>query len=175
MGTVSAAGSDPTQHLGVEVNELARSLALVPDDRWPGREAVQSAKARTPQDRVHRAPSETRLPGQDVRPDAQFPAAGTQAVDELGRMSTGLVWTALERSVSAPVRARHHHFEPVCRLIPAASAAAVIVQPAWIRSARSCRPWGVRRALGCAMRVPSSTVACNTNSRTIGALSPSTT
>ena len=35
------AGSDPPQHLGVEVDELARPLALVAHDGWSGLEAVE--------------------------------------------------------------------------------------------------------------------------------------
>src|SRR6266542_4273061 len=55
--------------------------------------------------------------------------------------------TALERSVNTPCSARCHHFEPVCRLTPAARAAALIVQPVRMRCAKSARPRGVRRAL----------------------------
>jgi hypothetical protein len=67
------------------------------------------------------------------------------------------------------------HLEPVWRLIPAASAAFVIVQPAQMRWTKSHRPLGVRRALAWAKRVPSFDCGFDTSSRTIGALTPSTT
>jgi hypothetical protein len=44
--------------------------------------------------------------------------------------------------------------EPVWRLMPAARAAGVIVQPVRIRLARSRRPCGVSRALRCASGSP---------------------
>jgi hypothetical protein len=88
---VTATLRDPTEHLGVEVDELTRPFALIADDRWPGLEPVESSQALAPQDGVHRAVREARLPGEDVRADAQLAAAGTQAIDEVGRMTPGLV------------------------------------------------------------------------------------
>jgi len=87
----AATGSDPAEHLGVEVDELARAFALVPDDRRPRFEPIQSSEAFTPQDGIDGAAGEPCLPGEDVRPDAEFAALRTQARDEIGRMTPGLV------------------------------------------------------------------------------------
>jgi hypothetical protein len=88
---MTATRSDPTEHLRVEVDELAWSFALVTDDRWSWFEPVESSEAFAPEDRVHRAPGQACLPGEDVRTDAQLTPTNTQASDKIGRMPMGLV------------------------------------------------------------------------------------
>ena len=88
---MTATRSDPTEHLRVEVDELAWSFALVADDRWPGFESVESSEACTPQDGLDGAASQACLPGEEVQTDAQLTPTNTQASDKVGRMTPGLV------------------------------------------------------------------------------------
>ncbi len=88
---VTATRPDPTEHLRVEVDELTRPFALVADDRWPGLKSVESSQTLAPEDGVHRAVRESRLPSEDVRPHTQLAATGTQASDEVSRVTASLV------------------------------------------------------------------------------------
>src|SRR5689334_13735 len=83
--------------------------------------------------------------------------------------------TALGRSTNGPASRRCHHLEPVWRLMPAAALAAVMVQPERMRSTRSARPSGVRRALAWAIEGPLLRLWLRHRQSTIGALGPSTT
>ncbi|MGH2407259.1 MAG: hypothetical protein ACRDF7_04155 [Candidatus Limnocylindrales bacterium] len=87
---VTANGSDPTEHLRVEMDELARAFALIADDQRSGLEPIEPGQALAPQDGVHGAVRQARFPGEDVRSDAQLAPPRAQAGDELGRMTTGL-------------------------------------------------------------------------------------
>jgi hypothetical protein len=76
-----ATGSDPSEHLRVEVDELAGALPLVPDDRWTRLEVVEPTESLPAEDRVDGAARQPRLPGEDVRSDAKLAAAGAQPLD----------------------------------------------------------------------------------------------
>ena len=74
-----ATGSDPPEHIRVEVDELAGALPLVPDDRWTRLEAVEPTESLPTEDRVDGAVCRPRLPGEDVRSDAEARAGGRTA------------------------------------------------------------------------------------------------
>ncbi len=86
---MAATRSDPTEHLRIKMDELARAFALIADDRRAGLKPVDRP-ALAPEDRVHRAACQPRLPGEDVRADAELATSGAQAGDELGRVATDL-------------------------------------------------------------------------------------
>jgi len=88
---VTAAWADPAEHLRVEVDELTRPIALVADDRRPRLEAVEPAEAFPPEDRVDTRAGKPALPCQDVWADSELTPAGTELLDEFGRMSASLV------------------------------------------------------------------------------------
>ena len=62
--------------------ELAGPLALVADDRRTGLEPVEPAEARPSQQGVDGRPCQATLPGQDVRPDPQLASPGAQPLDD---------------------------------------------------------------------------------------------
>ena len=103
---VAAAGSDPPQHLGVEVDELARALALVADDGWPGLEPVEAAQAPPAQEGVDRRAGEARLPGEDVRAGMELEAPGADRLDERGRVGAGLAVDGARPVDGGPARPR---------------------------------------------------------------------
>jgi hypothetical protein len=75
------------------VDELARPLALIADDRRPRLEAIQPAEVVATEDRIGARGSDPGLPGEDVRADPQLTPPSTQRVDELGPMSPGgIAW-----------------------------------------------------------------------------------
>jgi len=83
---MTAASTDPPEHLRVEVDELARALALIADDRRPRFQMIEPPEALPSEEGVHRRARETGLPGEDVRADPELPAARTDPGDELGRV-----------------------------------------------------------------------------------------
>jgi hypothetical protein len=169
---------DPPELLRVEVDELARALALVAHHRWPGFEPIEAAQALAAEERVDRRAGEVRLPGEDVRtrPDLESPRA--DRLDELGRVGAGL---AVDGAAAVGEPALALPAEP----------------PEPLRSGLAAEP----RRLGCLRDRPAAPDAVHeelpalrgqagismghegpffdcgfdTDSRTIGALSPSTT
>jgi len=59
--------------------------------------------------------------------DPELAPAGTELLNEFGRMSASLLVDRARSIGETTHLARCHHFEPVWRLMPAARAAAVIV------------------------------------------------
>jgi hypothetical protein len=88
---VTAARADPAEHLRIEVDELARPIALVPHDRWPRFKPVEPAEAFPPEDRVDTRAGKPALPCQDVWADPELAPAGTELLNEFGRMSASLL------------------------------------------------------------------------------------
>ena len=178
MDAVASALADPPQHLGVEMDELARALALVAHDRRPGLEPVEAAQAAPAQERVDRRAGEPGLPGEDVRPRVELEPAGTDRIDERDGMGTRLAVDG-----AAPVD------EP-CLTLPAEPAdplrAGLAADPRGIGRLRD-RPAvpdavdeelpTLRGQAGTRMGHEGPFFDCgfHTSSRTIGALSPSTT
>jgi hypothetical protein len=173
--SVTAAWSDPAEHLRIKVDQLARAFALVADDRRSWLEPVEPSEALAPEDRIHRTAGQPRLPGEDVRADAQLASPRAQTSDELGRVATSL----------AMDRARAVDQEPDPGPVPPLRAGLAADAS---RSSRgrdrpsSSDPIGqesppMRRESGIRMRHEGPFFDCgfDTNSRTIGALSPSTT
>src|SRR5579859_6724261 len=88
---VPAAGTNATQLLGIEVQQLAGPGALVTDHRRPRLEAVQASQSMALEDGVDRGAGEAGLPAQAVRPDPQLAAQPAQLLDGHLVMSTRLV------------------------------------------------------------------------------------
>ena len=152
---MTAARSDPAEHLGVEVDEFARPLALVADDWWPGLEPVEPAQALAPQDRVDRSAGEPGLPGEDVRADPQLAPPGAQAIDELGRMPTGLAVDGARAVAQRPGPGAAPPLRTGLAADPRGSGRRRDRPAGRDAIDQERRPCGVRRALGCDMRVPS--------------------
>jgi hypothetical protein len=88
---MAAAWADPSEHLGVEVNELARSGTLVADDGLPRFEPIEASQAGAPKHGIDRGAWQTALPGEHMRTDAEFSPTSAQLLDEFRRMGAGLV------------------------------------------------------------------------------------
>lgn len=69
---------------------LARTAALVADDRWSRLEPVEPTKALASEEGVPGGLRQAGLPGQHVWPDPQLPPPGAQPTDERGRMGPWL-------------------------------------------------------------------------------------
>ena len=87
---VPAAGTDASELLGVEVQQLAGRGTLVADDGRTRLQPVESSQAMTPQQGIHRRATDAGLPGQPVRADALLAPQPTQLLGELGRVGAGL-------------------------------------------------------------------------------------
>lgn len=87
---VATSGADASQHLRVQVDQLAGALALAAHLRWPGLEAVQASEPLPAQEGVHRGAGEPGLPCQHVRADPELPPTLAQPLDHPRRMGTGL-------------------------------------------------------------------------------------
>ena len=86
VDAVAAAFSDPAEHLGVEMDELAWSLAFVTDDRSARLQAIESAQASSPKEGINGRSRETRLPAEDVRTDPLLAPASANTFGDLGWM-----------------------------------------------------------------------------------------
>jgi hypothetical protein len=147
-GDAAARNTDPSQLLDVDVQKLARPLALVANDllpREPGLSREQPCRRRiactVDAARPSAQPSECgpRRSAARARSTACSTAAGVRLGERRGRE---------ERSSSgSPRRARPTHFEAVCREQPTTSAAAVIVAPAKTSETRRSRWRRLRTAL----------------------------
>jgi hypothetical protein len=91
VDAVAATGTDPAQHLRVEMDELARPSAFVAHDRRSGFEPVEPGETLPAQDRVHARAGESCLPGEDVRPHPELASPSAQPFDDLGRVLARLV------------------------------------------------------------------------------------
>ena len=87
---MAAARTDPAEHLGVEVDELARALALVADDRRSRLQPIETRQAGSSEHCIHARTGQAGLPGKDMGLDAQLSPASAELLDEFGRMSSGL-------------------------------------------------------------------------------------
>ena len=178
VDAVAAARADAPEHLRVEVDELARPRALVAHDRRSGLEAIEPVEAVAAQQAVDGRTGEAALPGEHVGPDAQCTPARTQRAHALGRVLARL---AVDRA--APV------VEAALALAPVAPAPLRRALPADAGRGRGARD---RPAAGHPLDQEAPTArgearirmghegsffdcGFDTDSRTIGALSPSTT
>ncbi len=75
--------SEPAQLLDVEVDHLAGAAALVADDRRPGVQQGEAAKAQPAQDQAHRRARHAQRPG-DLRPGHPLTSQGFDLVQPPG-------------------------------------------------------------------------------------------
>jgi len=178
VDAVTAARADPPQLLGVEVHELARALALVAHDRRPGLQAVKPVERRPAQPGVDRRAGKLRLPCQHVGSGTQLPPAGTDRRDHLGRVGMRLAVHGAA-AVGEPGLALSPEPPPPLGCALAAQAGG--------RGGPRDRPPGldpldeqlpaarVQAGISMGHEGPFFDCGFDTSSRTIGALSPSTT
>ena len=90
VNPMPATCTDPAEHLGIEVDELAWALALVSDDWFAGLQAIESVQAGPSKERIHGRSRESRLPTENVRSDSELSATGTQLLDKFTRVRSRL-------------------------------------------------------------------------------------
>jgi len=87
---VAATRTDPAEHLGVEMDELAGSLALVTDDWLSRLQAIEPADAGPSQEGVDRRAGETGLPTEHLRSDSKLLPSSADPFGKLDRVSPSL-------------------------------------------------------------------------------------
>jgi hypothetical protein len=78
---IATACGHPGELFGIEMDQLARAIAFIADDRWSGLQPIEAGEVVAAQDRVRGRRSEAGLPGQNMGTDAQLPASGAERGD----------------------------------------------------------------------------------------------
>jgi hypothetical protein len=79
---IAAAVGHPGELLGIEMDQLARPIALVPSDRQSGLQPIEAGEALAAQDGLGGRGGEVCLPGEDMGSDAELATSGAERRDD---------------------------------------------------------------------------------------------